>query len=83
MGDIKELREKCRDLETRVDALEAEKSAVEKELKEYVNTNQALKQQLGADKEQNASSDRRSVEAWKELQSMNSQISSLEDQLLS
>ena len=44
---------------------------------------QALQQQLDAEKQQSDSSDRVSVETWRDLQAMNSQISTLEDQMLS
>ena len=40
VGEIKELKTKVGELEGRVEALEVEKAAVEKELKDSVNTNQ-------------------------------------------
>ena len=40
MGELRELRARCGQLEGRVEALEAEKMAVEKELKEFVTKNQ-------------------------------------------
>ena len=44
---------------------------------------QALQQQLDKEKQRSESSDCQSVETWKDLQAMNTQISSLEDQMLS
>ncbi|XP_070205430.1 citron Rho-interacting kinase-like isoform X3 [Littorina saxatilis] len=81
--EIRDLRGRCGDLEGKVEVLEAEKNAVEKELKEYIAKNQALQQQLEQEKDQADSSDKDSVQAWKDLQSMNSQISSLEDHMMS
>ncbi|XP_025090318.1 citron Rho-interacting kinase-like isoform X2 [Pomacea canaliculata] len=88
--EMRELRERCLQLETerrllegKLEAFIAEKTALERELKEVAAKNQALIQQLEQEKEQAANNDRNSVEAWHDLQTMNSHISSLEDQMLS
>ncbi|KAK7479958.1 hypothetical protein BaRGS_00028785 [Batillaria attramentaria] len=90
ISEMRELKGRCdelesarRSLEERVEALEAEKTATEKELKAYVTKNQELSHELEQEKERSLHSDRESVEAWTDLQAMNSQISSLEDQMLS
>ncbi|XP_076434884.1 uncharacterized protein LOC143274829 [Babylonia areolata] len=82
-GELQRLRGRCAQLEGRVEALEGEKVVLEKELKEYVAKNQALSHQLEQEKVQCDTNDQQSVEAWQDLQAMNTQITSLEDQMLS